>query len=504
MRGRGLAKKGVRLQYSGLVIFAARMISVATGLIFTLLITRNTSVPQFGVWENVFDLMAYFVLLAGAIPFWSTRFVARSKEGSTKTGLVASVIIGAISTALYIPLVPFITSALNVGQAYLVLYFMVSVQIFEMYLINQFEATLRAERPQATGYGLLFEEITKISLAYVLILRLLPQQPLTGAMISLTVAFVIQITYYLKLVSPSLKERIQWNYVREWLKGSVAYIYYVVGGQITQVIFIMLFVLGGQAARGDCAAATTIASIIGYSSYLSFALYPRLLANQRSEDVGTSLKLVLMFAIPLTAGAMAIPDSLLAMLKESYVEAAPVLFILAVDYLVATIFGFYQYVLFGVEKLDEKATIPIRQLLKSDTFKVFTLSYIQSAITLPLTYYVLTTFITNKSTQYVQAAVYVATILVVAQLAMFIVLYLLVQRSIKVIVPWKSIGKYVLSGAVMGSMLYLIPHQTRIATILAVTIMGGVLYLTVLSMIDKEARTLIKSILQEMRGYFET
>jgi hypothetical protein len=477
------------------------MISVATGLIFTLLITRNTSTSQFGVWENVFDLMAYFVLLAGAIPFWTTRFVARNNRGSTKTGMVASLIIGIVSVALYIPLVPFITSALHIGQAYVVLYFMVSIQIFETYLINQFEATLRAEKPQATGYGLLFEEITKIILAYALIVRLLPRQPLTGAMISLTVAFVIQIIYYLKLVSPSLREKTQWNYVREWLKGSVAYIYYVVGGQIGQVIFIMLFVLGGQAARGDFAAAVTIASIISYSSYLSFALYPRLLTNQRSQDVSTSLKLVLMFAIPLTAGAMAIPDSLLIMLRQSYAEAAPVLFILAIDYLIGTIFTFYQYVLFGVEKLDEKATIPIRQLLKSDTFKVFTLSYIQSAIALPSAYYVLTTFISNKFTQYVQAALYVATILVAVQLAMFIVLYLLVRRSIKVVVPWKSVGKYVLAGAIMGSVLYLIPHQTRIATILAVAIMGGIIYLTVLSAIDKEARTLIKSILHEIRLY---
>jgi hypothetical protein len=475
------------------------MISVATGLIFTLLITRNTSPSQYGVWENVFDLMAYFILLAGAIPFWTTRFVARNKEGSTKTGIAANLIIGVISITLYIPLVPFITSALNVAQAYVVLYFMASAQIIETYLINQFEATLRAERPQAVGYGLLFEEITKVSLAYVLIVRLLPQQPLTGAMISLTVAFVIQIIYYLKLMSPSFREKIQWDYVREWLKGSIAYIYYAVGGQMSAVFLIMLFVLGGQAARGDYGAATTIASIITYSSYLSFALYPRLLTDQRSEDVSTSLKLVLMFAIPLTAGAMAIPDSLLIMLRESYAEAVPVLFITAIDTLVATIFTFYQYVLFGVEKLDEKATIPIRQLLKSNTFKAFSLSYIQSAIMLPLAYYVLKTFISNESMQHVQAAVYVVAILMTTRLATFIILYLLVRSAIKVVVPWTSIGKYVLASAIMGSVLYLIPHQTKITSIFAVAIMGGILYLAILSAIDNEARRLIKSILQEIR-----
>jgi hypothetical protein len=170
---------------------------------------------------------------------------------------------------------------------------------------------------------------------------------------------------------------------------------------------------------------------------------------------------------------------------------------LAIDTLVVTIFVFYQYVLFGVENLDEKATIPMRQLLKSDTFKVFTLSYVQSAIMLPLTYYVLTSFALGQT---VQAGVYVAAITMITHLATFIVLYLLVHRAIKVTVPWTSIGKYVFAGAIMGSILYLIPHPTRLALTLATCVIGGILYLAVLSAIDKDARALIKSILQEIRG----
>lgn len=492
-----MARNEIRLQYSGLVIFAAKILSIATGMIFTLLITRNTTEEQYGVWANIFDLMGYFMLLSAMLPFWSTRFVARNKQGSTKTGIVANLIIGVIMIAFYIPLVPFVTSALNIAEAYVFLYFIASAQIIESYLTTQLEATLRAERPQAVGYGVLVAELTKIALAYVLIVRL--QQPLAGAMVSLTIAILIQIIYYLTLVFPSLKQKTQWNYVREWLKGSIANIYYLIGTQIASVIFIMLFIFGGQAARGDYAAAYTIANIITYSSFLSFALYPRLLANKSLDDVTTSLKLVLMFAIPLTAGAMAIPDSLLIILKATYAEAVPVLFILAIDALVTTISGFYQYVLFGVEKLDEKATIPIRQLMKSDIFKVFTLSYVHAAITLPLAYYVLTNF---ASGQAVQAAMCVAAITMSTRLAMFIVLYLLVRRAVKVSVPWTSIGKYVFVGAIMGSALYVIPHTTRIVLILATAVVGGILYLALLVAIDKEARTLIKSILQEIEGRF--
>jgi len=492
-----LARNEIRLRYSGFIIFAARIVSVGTGLIFTLLITRNTTEAQFGIWSNIFDVLGYLVLLSTAIPFWTTRFVARDKEGSTKTGLVANLVIGAISTVLYLPLVPFITSALGIAQGYVVLYFMVSAQILEIYLINQFEATLRAERPQAIAYGLLVEEITKVSLAYVLIVGL--KQPLVGAMVSLTVAILIQVIYYLKLTSPSLGQKTEWNYLREWLKGSIAYIYYLVGTQLYIVVFIMLFIFGGQAARGDYGAAETIAALITYSWYLSFALYPRLLANKSQEDVTTSLKLVLMFAIPLAAGVMAIPGPLLIILKESYAEATPVLFILAIDALVLTIYSFYQYVLFGVEKLDEKATIPIRQLVKSDIFKAFTIPYIQIAIAFPLTYYVLTNFALGQT---VWAAIYVAAITMITHLAILIILYLLVRRVIKVTLPWTNIGKYVFAGAITGFVLYLIPHPTRIALTLAEGILGGILYLAVLSTIDKDARILIRLILHEIRGQF--
>jgi hypothetical protein len=259
----------------------------------------------------------------------------------------------------------------------------------------------------------------------------------------------------------------------------------------------MLFIFGGQAARGDYQAADTIATLITYSFFLSFALYPRLLANKSHEEVTTSLKLVLMFAIPLTAGVIAIPDSLLIILKESYAEATPTLFILAIDALIATIYTFYQYVLFGVEKFDEKATISMRQLVKSNIFRAFTLPYIQSALMIPLTYYILKNFALGQT---VRAAVYVAIMTMTTHLAMLIILCILVRRVIKVTIPWISIGKYVFAGAIVGSALYLIPHPTRIALTLAVGVVGGIFYLAVLSAIDKDARTLIKSILQEIRG----
>ena len=88
-----------------------------------------------------------------------------------------------------------------------------------------------------------------------------------------------------------MREPIRWGYVKEWLKGSLANIYTVIGNQIANLIFLLLFSLGGEGSRGIYGAAAIVVNVITYSSFLAFALYPKLLTeaekrrrNHRAED----------------------------------------------------------------------------------------------------------------------------------------------------------------------------------------------------------------------------
>lgn len=494
-----MAKNGIRLQYSGFIIFAARMISVASGIIFTLLLTRQdlTGIKQqeFGIWGNIFDLVAYFTILAAALPFWTMRFVAREKEGSAKTGFFANLIIALVSAALYIPIIPFVTASLGVASSYLILYFLASLQIVNVYLINVLEASLRAEKPEAVGYGLLAEEICKIALAYVLMVQL--QLGLFGAMISLAAGTAAQVFYYIKMTINDFRQKIQWNYVKEWFKGSIANIYYMIGNQLASVIFIWLFAYGGPTARANHLAALTIANIVTYSAFLSFALYPKLLAKKNAEDITSSMRLVLMFAIPMTAIALSMPQSFLTILNESYADATPVLIVLTIDAFIITISGFYTYVLFGVERLDQESKIPLKQLAKSSIFKAFTLSYIHAMIALPIALYVLPTFAANQA---VLAPLYVGIINMTVRLAMFLVLFVIVRKVINVIVPWLSVAKYVLAAAIMGGLLYVVPHPSRITLTLGLALAGAAVYLVILTVIDNDTRMLAISILRQIKN----
>ena len=490
-----MAKKEIRLQYSGLVVFAAQMLSVATGLIFQLMITRATTKPEYGIFFNTNDVLAYFTLLAGVLPFWAMRFVARGEEGAIKTGILANLTIAVIATLVYLPLVTLITSALGISEKYRFLYFMASIQILEFYSIQVLEPCLQAIRPQVIGYGLLITEFCKVILGYVLITEI---QPLYGAMLTLIIAFFLKIIFYVKLLSEELKQKVRWKYLKEWLKGSVANIYNVAGTQISSFIFIMLFTYGGEEARSYYGAAGQIANIIGYSSALAFALYPKLLAERRREDITTSLRIVLMFAIPMTAGAIALSNSYLSILKYEYRQAVPVLVVLAIDVLVGTVSGLYGSVLFGFERVDERARISFKELVKSQLFIAFSLPYLHSSITLPTAFYVLTTYAHNLP---LQAALYVSIINSSARLAMFLVLYALVRKTIKIDIPWRNIAKYFFASAVMAIALFALPlHPTTITLTLGITAIGGIIYLVLSTAIDKEARLLIASVWQEIKS----
>lgn len=493
-----MAKSELRIQYSGLIIFAAQLISVATGFGFILLLTRSTTTDEYGVWSNIFDVTGYFVLFSGLVPFWATRFVARAKEGATRTALLANFVIGLAAAAVYISLVPSITAGLHINDSYVPVYLLASAQLTTVFLVGVLESCLRARKPQAIGYGLLVEEVVKLSLAFVLIVLLHPATPallFVYAMLSLIVSASVQTLYYIRLLWSDLRLRVRWSYIKEWLKGSAAILYNAAGNQIGTYVFIMLFVYGSETARGDYQASATFAAIIGYSLSLAFALYPKLLAENSLHEITTSLRTVLLFAFPLAAIMIATSQSLLTVLKVAYSDAWPVLIVLALDAVIVLIMQFYTSVLYGIEKLDEEAKIPLRKLLKSRMFRLLSIPYLQAAITLPATFIILTRYTVETP---VQAATYVALILLFGHLVTLSVTGVIVGKVVRIEVPWQSTGKYALTSAITAIVLYLAPHPRTLILTCTTVVAGAALYGAMTLLFDSYARNLVQQTLREL------
>jgi hypothetical protein len=295
--------------------------------------------------------------------------------------------------------------------------------------------------------------------------------------------------------SSELRHKIVFSYIREWIKGSTFNIYNIVGDRIAAIIFLMIAGLGGEIAASYYQASAPIANIITYSSFLAFALYPKILAENGLQEATTSLRMVLMFSIPMTAGVLAIPSSYLLILPEAYVDATPVLIILSIDAFIMTLSSIFGSVLFGIEKVDEKAKIPLKQVARSRLFVVFSLPYVHSMITLPTAFYVLTNFARDQP---LLVATYALSINTAAKFAMFLIQYLIVRRAVRIPIPWKSIARYVFASSIMAAILF-VAHPTRVFLTLGMTAIGGITYFAILLAIDRETRKLTNMILKEIK-----
>ena len=491
-----MTEDSIRLRYSGFVLFLFRLISVGTGLLNTLIITRNVSIEEYGIFNNINDVLSYFTLVAMVIPFWVTRFVARRHPGSSKTGLVVNTIIATIAAILYIFSIPGILHALQIRGEYLATYMVGVFLIIENHIVAVLEAILRSRRPETIGFGLFVLEVSKVPLVFLFIVIL--RMKLMGALTGLTLAFLIQIVFYLRYLMPLFKEKIRWDYVKEWFKASLLNIYNIVGGRILMLTNIFLFIYVGELSRAYYGASQAISSIIGYSFYLAFALYPKLLSGGGEEDVTTSLKMVLMFAIPMTLGAITLSGDILSILNISYRVAKPVLMALSLNAFLTTLSLVFGSIISGTEKIDVSAKISCKEIIKSKLFLSITLIYVQAAIVVPSTYLIFT----SVSLDALTAAVYLASINVLANVIVMLAKYMIARKCLKFTIPWMNIGKYFIASLPMVLALYLLQTPARLTVTVAKVLFGALIYFLILSMIDEETKRIVRFVKKEAAKTF--
>ena len=490
-----MTEDSIRLRYSGFILFLFRLISVGTGLLNTLIITRNVSIEEYGIFNNINDVLSYFTLVAMVIPFWVTRFVARRHPGSSKTGLVVNTIIATTAATLYIFMIPGILHALQICGEYLATYMVGVFLIIENHIVAVLEAILRSRRPETIGFGLFVFEVSKVPLVFLFIVIL--GMKLMGALIGLTLAFLIQIVFYLRYLMPLFKGKIRWDYVKEWFKASLLNIYNIVGGRILMLTNIFLFSVS-ELSRAYYGASQAISSIIGYSFYLAFALYPKLLSGGGEEDVTTSLKMVLMFAIPMTLGAITLSGDILSILNVSYRVAKPVLMALSLNAFLTTLSLVFGSIISGTEKIDVSAKISCKEIIKSKLFLSITLIYVQAAIVVPSTYLIFT----SVSLDALTAAVYLASINVPANVIVMLAKYMIARKCLKFTIPWMNIGKYFIASLPMVLALYLLQTPVRLTVTVAKVLFGALIYFLILSMIDEETKRIIRFVKKEAAKTF--
>ena len=493
----------VRVTYSGLIAFIVGIVSVATGLAFTLIVTRRLTPEEFGSWALIGNIIVYFLISERVISYWTTRQLSRGQEVG-KTSLFSSLIFSSGVIPLYLILVYFGLGN-DTSNFDLIIF---GVILLPVYYFSQTLGYINlSHRPQAVSYSVLIFETMKIPFGLALVYFL--DLGLMGAILSVFAAYVIRIIIQIYFAKPKLGERFSFLTLKRWLKLSWVAIYSNFVRLIATLdVLAYVIITGSSLGVAYYSAALTIASIIIHAGIIAQALGPKLLAGGDQKFIKENFSLMMYFAIPLLGIAILFARPGLFALNPVY----EVFYLVAVFISIKTFFLIvnqnFQYVLENIEKVDTEENPKFSSLLKSNLFLIPSSRYIISGLYLisfiVLIYYLVSTDIPEQELVY-----YWVIISLSFEVPLLIFLSIKMIQKTQFRFPIKDISKYIL-GTVVFALFFIatsdqiLTYQESIfeflPTLLIELILCIIIYFAITISIDQKTRKLVRTIIQEIKN----
>jgi hypothetical protein len=488
----------IRIKYSGLIVFSSKIFSIFTGLIFIVLVTRNLSIIEFGVWQYLSLILSYVIFPAGLIPYWVTRFYARGYPVA-KASIISNMIVSLPFFTFFLILAPFASTIININLS---LFYLISIQIFLVYLSTSLEALALARKPHLLGFEAFAFESTKIVLALILftILKL----GLKGVIATVNLAYLMQCLTLIFFLRKELIKEEEFNYkiLKKWFSSIWLPLFNALPAFIGGLdLFILAALTKSASSLAFYKVASSVAAVISYSLSTSIALYPSLLKGGERRDVEEALKFFLMFAVPMSFGAVFLAKPILHIFKSDYEKASLLLFFMAPQLFLKSLTHIFGDVIVGVEKIDEKENTSFKDFLKSKLFKWPLLNYFRNGIAIILTYIFASfalTYFSNDFSLYAAFSCLLANI--IADIFLFIKGYLTSIKAVSFNFPLNKLFKYCLASAVMVIALKFLNPVKSLETIFTIAI-GSIIYFLCLFSIDFESRIIFKKVFTYMKKF---
>ena len=155
----------IRVTYSGFIALAVGLVSVITGIAFTLIVTRQLTANEFGTWTLIGGLLTYVIITESTISFWTTREIARGNE-SGRTALFASGIFSTVGIAVYIVIAYLVALQQSLDTKVLLL----GAILIPLFFVDRtLTAISYGWKPQVVSYGILAVELAKIPAGLILV-----------------------------------------------------------------------------------------------------------------------------------------------------------------------------------------------------------------------------------------------------------------------------------------------------------------------------------------------
>lgn len=491
---------GIRVTYSGLISFVFGISSVITGLIFTLIVTRNLTQTEFGTWSLIGGLTSYVLIINPIIAYWTTREIARGNK-IAKTSLLSSSSLSILAVGIYLVIILFFNYE---SVDYNILLF-ASILIPIEFVRRELIAISIGHKPHLAELSAVIFEIVKIPTAIMLIYFL--DMSIIGVIITSAISGVSSIIFLLLKISNLLLDKFSISHLKKWIKLGWLPLYPKIAGVLHNAdVAVFTIITGSVGGLAYWAAAKAVSGMITHSSKINKAVYPKLLSGGKKEILEENLVRVLYFTFPLSMAALVFAKPGLFALNPIYEIAVPVVLVLVPAMILKIFTNVFSQSLSGIEKVDTKEQSTFKDYIKSKLFFLPTLTIIQYSIY--IISLIVTLHFTVSTSLEVELVMYWALIAAITELPITIFLYKMARKEFSLKINVIPIIKYLISAIASFIPVYLLmekylEYNNKIIEFLPdlfqYMILGSLLYLGLTFVIDSKTRKLIKSIIKELR-----
>jgi len=491
----------IRVTYAGLISLIGGIISIFTGVIFTLIITRSVTPEEYGTWGLIVGLITYVSLIGPIVSYWSTRDTARNIQ-SGKTAVLSSILLSIGAISIYIIISYLMGNYTNVERNVLLF---AAILIPTMFVNGILIAINLGWKPHAISYGILAYGISSIPLALFFIYYL--NFGVVGIIISVFLANIISIIILFYYAKEKIRNQFNKIFLKKWLKFSWVPIYPGIAILVAGFdISIFTIITGSVVGLAFWVAALVLPGMITHTGLISRAIYAKLL-EEKTGFMSQNLTLVFYFGIIFISLAITFARPGLYALNPIYEIAAPVTIILSFEIFLSVFTNIFLLSLAGVEKVDKFENSTFKDYIKSKLFFPQTIRLIQTSIyVLILTVGLLILVGFGSSDQ--ELLLFWASIALVTQIPLVCILYYLVRKNITIKLEIPSIIKFLLTAIGVFGLTYVLTTQflvyspditSFIPNVLMFAAFGVGLYIIITYLIDNKIRNLVHAIIYEIK-----
>jgi O-antigen/teichoic acid export membrane protein len=485
----------VRLRLSGAMAFASNVVGYLTGLIFTVFITRRLSERDFGVWALIGTFISYSITPFNLVTGWISRDAARGKK------VLAS------AAALFILLTPIsiiIYALVALGSATTINYDP-SVMVFGLVVLIPYilltlgTAIQSGYAPQNLGIAGIIFEISKVIIAFylVLILRL----GLIGALLTLSIAYLIQALFLLQKSTPLFQKEIRKELIAKWLKGAPINLISVLSGAIGATDIVLMGLMAGAVTAGYWQAALAASALVTSTQALMIGLGPRLISGGSQKDLDTALNFGMMVTIPAFLGFIALARDILWILRPAYTEAWIVACILALRSIIGILGGIGSTAITAKDEFDSNDNITIKDFIKSRIFLLNKIGLLLASLYIAAVACSLI-IAQNMGMGTIEIITIIATLSLIFTIIGTLINMHLMKRLTSLKLTYRPLFKYTGSACIMATVVYFLRTLFKpplniigvVGTVFLLTIMGALIYGLILYLISNEFRKYLTEI----------